>query len=142
MQVRPQGAVASPLLANVYMHYLFDLWADAGAGKWRRAISSSFAMPTILYWVFSTERMLNASLESSGSGWRSSAWNYIRTRHDSSSSGGSPLATGNRERGENLSLHVPGLYPLLWATPQDRNLHRLADHGEEANGCEAQSHQG
>jgi hypothetical protein len=24
----PQGAVASPLIANVYLHYLFDLWAD------------------------------------------------------------------------------------------------------------------
>jgi group II intron reverse transcriptase/maturase len=28
----PQGASASPLLANVYLHYVFDLWAD----RWRR----------------------------------------------------------------------------------------------------------
>ena len=28
----PQGASASPLLANVYLHYVFDLWAD----WWRR----------------------------------------------------------------------------------------------------------
>jgi len=28
----PQGAVASPLLANVYLHYVFDLWA----ARWRR----------------------------------------------------------------------------------------------------------
>lgn len=28
----PQGAVASPLLANVYLHYVFDLWAK----QWRR----------------------------------------------------------------------------------------------------------
>jgi RNA-directed DNA polymerase len=28
----PQGAVASPLLANVYLHYGFDLWAE----RWRR----------------------------------------------------------------------------------------------------------
>ena len=28
----PQGAVVSPLLANVYLHYLFDLWAE----RWRR----------------------------------------------------------------------------------------------------------
>src|SRR5216684_1629054 len=28
----PQGAVASPLLANVYLHYVFDLWAN----RWRR----------------------------------------------------------------------------------------------------------
>jgi group II intron reverse transcriptase/maturase len=27
----PQGAVVSPLLANIYLHYVFDLWA----GRWR-----------------------------------------------------------------------------------------------------------
>ena len=27
-----QGSVASPLLANVYLHYAFDLWAE----RWRR----------------------------------------------------------------------------------------------------------
>ena len=31
----PQGAVASPLIANVYLHYLFDLWADV----WRRKVA-------------------------------------------------------------------------------------------------------
>src|SRR5260370_7590744 len=24
----PQGAVVSPLLANVYLHYVFDLWVE------------------------------------------------------------------------------------------------------------------
>src|SRR5207247_357756 len=28
----PQGATVSPLLANVYLHYVFDLWAQ----QWRR----------------------------------------------------------------------------------------------------------
>jgi len=28
----PQGAVASPLLANIYLHYVFDLWAE----RWRK----------------------------------------------------------------------------------------------------------
>ena len=32
MQGAPQGASVSPLLANVYLHYVFDLWAD----WWRR----------------------------------------------------------------------------------------------------------
>jgi RNA-directed DNA polymerase len=27
----PQGSVASPLLANVYLHYVFDVWAE----RWR-----------------------------------------------------------------------------------------------------------
>jgi len=31
----PQGAVVSPLIANVYLHYVFDLWADA----WRRKVA-------------------------------------------------------------------------------------------------------
>lgn len=32
----PQGAVASPLLANVYLHYVFDLWAQ----QWRKREAS------------------------------------------------------------------------------------------------------
>jgi group II intron reverse transcriptase/maturase len=32
----PQGAVISPLLANVYLHYVFDLWVDA----WRSKIAN------------------------------------------------------------------------------------------------------
>ncbi len=32
----PQGAVVSPLLANIYLHYVFDLWAE----RWRRREAS------------------------------------------------------------------------------------------------------
>jgi RNA-directed DNA polymerase len=32
----PQGAVISPLLANIYLHYAFDLWVDA----WRKKIAT------------------------------------------------------------------------------------------------------
>src|SRR5262252_2072354 len=31
----PQGAVVSPLLANVYLHYVFDLWVEA----WRKTVA-------------------------------------------------------------------------------------------------------
>ena len=31
----PQGSVASPLLANIYLHYVFDLWAEA----WRKKVA-------------------------------------------------------------------------------------------------------
>ena len=32
----PQGAVASPLLANAYLHYVLDLWVN----QWRRRHAS------------------------------------------------------------------------------------------------------
>ena len=32
----PQGAVASPLLANVYLHYVFDLWVEV----WRKKVAT------------------------------------------------------------------------------------------------------
>jgi len=31
----PQGSVASPLLANIYLHYVFDLWVEA----WRKTVA-------------------------------------------------------------------------------------------------------
>jgi RNA-directed DNA polymerase len=50
-----QGSVISPLLANVYLHYVFDLWApSAGDGVRPRAIWLSCVMPTTLWPVFST----------------------------------------------------------------------------------------
>ena len=53
----PQGAVASPLIANVYLHYLFDLWADV----WRRKVAKGDVIivryADELCWVFSTGLM-------------------------------------------------------------------------------------
>ena len=31
----PQGATISPLLANAYLHYVFDLWAE----RWRTSVT-------------------------------------------------------------------------------------------------------
>ena len=30
----PQGSVVSPLLANIYLHYVFDLWVNVWREKW------------------------------------------------------------------------------------------------------------
>src|SRR2546425_9778476 len=36
----PQGAVVSPLLANVYLHYAFDLWLEV----WRKKVAKGKVM--------------------------------------------------------------------------------------------------
>src|SRR6266478_1530875 len=71
----PQGGSASPLLANVYLHYVFDLWAQA----WRRkrahgdVIVVRFADDIVVgfhskadadqFWAELTERMRKFHLE-------------------------------------------------------------------------------
>jgi RNA-directed DNA polymerase len=53
----PQGAVASPLLANIYLHYVFDLWVDA----WRRKCAQGdvivvrYADDTVLGFQYQTD---------------------------------------------------------------------------------------
>jgi hypothetical protein len=78
----PQGAVVSPLLANVYLHYVFDLWVEAWRKKWHGAMSLSSAMPMIWWWAFNTGLTPSGSCKSFGNGWLSSVWSYMRTRHD------------------------------------------------------------
>jgi len=78
----PQGAVVSPLLANIYLHYVFDLWVK----QWRRKsargdmIVVRYADDAVL--GSSTGAKRPRSWSSCGSGCRSSGWSYIRRRHD------------------------------------------------------------
>jgi RNA-directed DNA polymerase len=46
----PQGSVASPLLANIYLHYVFDLWVDAWRKKYAQGevIVVRYADDTVL----------------------------------------------------------------------------------------------
>jgi group II intron reverse transcriptase/maturase len=41
----PQGAVVSPLLANIYLHYVFDLWVN----QWRRKMAQAGDMIVVRY---------------------------------------------------------------------------------------------
>jgi RNA-directed DNA polymerase len=93
----PQGSVISPLLANIYLHYVFDLWVDAWRKKHARGnvIVVRYADDNAL--GFNTGTKQTASWRNSGDGWQSSDWNYTQTRRAGLSSGGSPSKTGNRE---------------------------------------------
>src|SRR3984893_15886467 len=71
----PQGGSASPLLANVYLHYVFDLWAQA----WRRkqacgdmiivrfaddiVVGVDVKAAAVRFWAELIERMRKLSLE-------------------------------------------------------------------------------
>jgi RNA-directed DNA polymerase len=87
----PPGAVVSPLIANVYLHYLFDLWADV----WRKKVAKGdvivvrYADDLVVGFQHRTEaeRFLKQFRE--------------RLAKFGSSSGGSPLATGKSGEREN-----------------------------------------
>jgi RNA-directed DNA polymerase len=93
-----QGASASPLLANVYLHYVFDLWAH----QWRERhahgeiiiVRSSCATPTTTWWALSVNVTLASSSPTCATDSRGSAWSWRLRRRGWSSSGGSPLLTG------------------------------------------------
>jgi RNA-directed DNA polymerase len=139
----PQGSVASPLIANVYLHYLFDLWAD----NWRRKVAKG----DVIIVRYADDLVL-------GFQQRADAVRFLEEFKERLAKFGLELhpdktrliefgryaARDRKQRGEGKpeTLQLLGVHPLLWATPQDRDLHRLADHCEEAHGCEAESHQG
>jgi retron-type reverse transcriptase len=64
----PQGAVVSPLLANVYLDCVFDLWVEA----WRKKVATGDVI--VIRYADDVVR----SSSSSENGWLGSAWSYIR----------------------------------------------------------------
>jgi retron-type reverse transcriptase len=75
-----QGAVISPLLANIYLHYVLDLWAE----RWRRREATGdmiivrYADDFIV--TFSVRLTLGGSGTTCANGSRSSRCRSIRTR--------------------------------------------------------------
>ena len=57
----PQGAVISPLIANVYLHYVFDLWADIWRKKAAKGDVIVLRYADDLVVGFSTGRKLSVS---------------------------------------------------------------------------------
>src|SRR5213594_3421772 len=53
----PQGSVVSPLLANVYLHYSFDLWVNVWRQKWAQGevVVVRYADDTILGFQYQTD---------------------------------------------------------------------------------------
>ena len=53
----PQGSVISPLLANIYLHYSFDLWVNAWRKKWAQGevVVIRYADDTIVGFQYQTD---------------------------------------------------------------------------------------
>ena len=71
----PQGASASPLLANVYLHYVFDLWAHQWRGRHARGevmivrfaddfvVGFEYRSDALRFWADLRDRLAQFSLE-------------------------------------------------------------------------------
>jgi group II intron reverse transcriptase/maturase len=53
----PQGSVISPLLANIYLHYVFDLWVNVWRTKWAQGevVVIRYADDTIVGFQYQTD---------------------------------------------------------------------------------------
>ena len=139
----PQGAVVSPLLANVYLHYVFDLWVEA----WRRKVAKGdmivvrYADDLVVgfesraeaerFLEAFRERLAKFGLELHAEKTRLIEFRAVcRTKPETS--------WGGKAR----DLHVLGLHALLWEAPGQWELHRLAHNGKEAAGGQTACNQG
>ena len=100
----PQGSVISPLLANIYLHYVFDLWVDA----WRTHFRVSKSRGNVIVVRYADDSVL-------GFRYRAEADRFLeefrerlakfglelhQTRRAGLSSGDSPNKTGDEEEGK------------------------------------------
>ena len=136
----PQGAVVSPLLANVYLHYVFDLWVEA----WRKKVARGDDRRPLLRSCGGLPKPGRCRAVPDGvSGTAGAVWTGITSGQNATDRVRAvrrprPKAAA-RKAGD---LHLSRVHPLLWATHEQRSLQRLAHDGEEANGCEAPVDQG
>ena len=79
----PQGAVISPLLANIYLHYVYDLWAHQWRQRSPRATLLSCAMRTTPSSALSISTRQSGSLPISRQGSHASGSPFIPTRRGS-----------------------------------------------------------
>jgi len=150
----PQGGSISPLLANLYLHYALDLWAD----QWRKRQAAGDCV-IVRYaddFVIGLEHEADArnSLMNCGSDSKSSTWNCTMRRpalfpsaarrgpknekredgdQQGGSSGGDASASTAKPAGQArqaIDLQLPGLYPLLRTDPPGKVHRAAANHGQ------------
>ena len=105
----PQGAIVSPILANVYLHYVLDLWFHK---KWRartaegNTIIVRYADDFVV--GFQYQRDAERFLHDLKEGWPRFHWSCTLTKPVSSSSGGLRKRTAGHEASGVPNLRLLG----------------------------------
>ena len=133
----PQGAVVSPLLANVYLHYVFDLWAEV----WREKVAQGdmivvrYADDLVVGFEHraEAERFLREFQERLAKFGLEIHPEKTRLIEFGRFARGQPATAG---RGKAGDVHVSRVHPLLWERTR-KAISCMAAHGGEADEGEA-----
>jgi len=139
----PQGAVISPILANLYLHYVLDLWVD----QWRRKTATGdviivrYADDAVLGFQHRAdaerfleqlrERLGKFGLELHPEKTRLIEFWALRRR--------APEEAWPRETGD---LQLFGFHSHMWDKPEGGQLRGSAKDYRQAHGSQAERHQG
>ena len=138
----PQGAVVSPLLANVYLHYVFDLWVEA----WRKKVAKGdvivvrYADDLVVGFQHraEAERFLKEFRGAAG---------QVRSGITSGEDAADRVRAVRRSKPETAGRGKTETFTFLGFTHycgrrSNGTFHRLAENGKEADGGEAACDQG
>ena len=139
----PQGAVASPLLANIYLHYVFDLWVQ----HWRKRHATGDVIVVryaddIVAGIRASRRrravppgMAGALAEvRAGATPGQDAPDRVRALRSRK-----PEAA---RRGQAGVVRLSGLHAHVWDDPEDRPVHRQAQDDPQTPLCQAPGAEG
>jgi RNA-directed DNA polymerase len=134
----PQGAVISPILANVYLHYVYDLWVH----RWRRTKASG-DMIVIRY---ADDTIVGFQHEHEAKAFLDDLKDRMRAFELALHPGQDPVdplwssrgqTAGDARRREPRNLRLPRLHALLHAITQMGFLRHRAQDDQEADGATA-----
>jgi group II intron reverse transcriptase/maturase len=134
----PQGAVASPLLANIYLHYAFDLWGK----HWRK----HHATGDVIVVRYADDIVVGfedrADAERFLQKWKDRLQKFGLELHPDKTrliEFGRHATENRKQRGEGKPevIQLSGLYAHVREDSEDRSVHRQAKDDPEATLCQA-----